>query len=42
MPSESKYMSHDRQNTYSVILRRIRAAIVAVGINEHYAFWVCL
>ena len=37
-----KYMLYDRQSTYGIILRRIRAAIVAVGINKHYTFWVCV
>ena len=41
IPSEFQYISHDRQNTYSVTSRSIRAAIVAVGINKHYTFWVC-
>jgi hypothetical protein len=35
-------MSHDRRSKYSVILRRIRAVIVAVGTNKHYIFWVCV
>jgi len=42
IPFEFKYTSSDRQNTYSVILRRTRAAIVAVGINKPYTFWVCV
>jgi hypothetical protein len=32
----------DRQCTYNVTVRPIRATIVAVKLNKYYIFWVCI
>jgi hypothetical protein len=35
-------LTQDRQCTYNVILRRVRATIVALDSNKYCIFWMCI